>query len=118
MTTSATLAALLQAFFTDRLLQQRQASPHTVAVYRDSFRLLLRYAETELGRQPSDLLLEDLDVHFISGFLQHIEQERHNSSRTHNVRLAAVHSFFRYVSFRESQYALLCQQILAIPTKR
>ena len=118
MTTSATLAALLQAFFTDRLLQQRQASPHTVAVYRDSFRLLLRYAETELGRQPSDLLLEDLDVHFISGFLQHIEQERYNSSRTRNVRLAAVHSFFRYVSFREPQYALLCQQILAIPTKR
>ena len=76
MTTSATLAALLQAFFTDRLLQQRQASPHTVAVYRDSFRLLLRYAETELGRQPSDLLLEDLDVHFISGFLQHIEQDQ------------------------------------------
>ena len=116
MTTSPNLAALLQAFFTERLMQQRQASPHTVAVYRDSFRLLLRYAKTELGKEPSNLRLEDLDVRFISGFLQHLEQERHNSARTRNVRLAAVHSFFRYVSFREPQYALLCQLILALPT--
>jgi site-specific recombinase XerD len=118
MTASPNLAALLPAFFTERLLQQRQASPHTVAVYRDSFRLLLRYAKTELGKEPSNLRLEDLDVRFISGFLQHVEQERYHSARTRNVRLAAVHSFFRYVSFREPPYALLCQQILAIPTKR
>ena len=118
MTAPPSLAALLQAFFTDRLLQQRQASRHTVAAYRDSFRLLLGYAESELGKEPSDLALEDLDVHFISRFLQHLEQERHNSPRTRNVRLAAVHSFFRYVSFCEPQYALLCQQVLAIPSKR
>ena len=118
MTTSTSFAALLQTFFTDRLLQQREASPHTVAVYRDSFRLLLRHAETTLGKSASDLILEDLDVSFISGFLQHIEQVRRNSPRTRNVRLAAVHSFFHYVSFCEPQCALLCQQILAIPTKR
>lgn len=118
MTASPSLAALLQAFFTDRLLQQREASPHTVAAYRDSFRVLLGYAKSELGKEPSDLALEDLDVHFISRFLQHIEQERHNSPRTRNVRLAAVHSFFRYVSFSEPQHALLCQQVLAIPSKR
>jgi len=118
MTASPRLAALLQAFFTERLLQQRQASPHTVAAYRDSFRLLLRYAEAELGKEPSDLALDDLDVHFISSFLQHIEEQRHNSPRTRNVRLAAVHSFFRYVSFCEPECALLCQQILAIPSKR
>ena len=118
MTASVHLAALLQAFFTDRLLQQRRASPHTVAVYRDSFRLLLRFAKSQLGKEPCDLLLEDLDVKFISRFLQHIETERGNSPRTRNVRLAAVHSFFRYVAICEPQCALLCQQILAIPTKR
>ena len=118
MTAPPSLAALLQAFFTDRLLQQREASPHTIAAYRDSFRVLLGYAQSELGKEPSNLALEDLDVHFISRFLQHLEQERHNSPRTRNVRLAAVHSFFRYVSFCEPQYALLCQQVLAIPSKR
>ena len=118
MTTSPCFAALLQTFFTDRLLQQRRASPHTVAVYRDSFRLLLRFAKSELGKEPSELLLEDLDVHFISRFLQHIEMKRGNSPRTRNVRLAAVHSFFRYVSICEPQCTLLCQQVLAIPTKR
>ncbi|MDA0232806.1 MAG: tyrosine-type recombinase/integrase [Chloroflexi bacterium] len=118
MTTPPRLAALLQTFFTDRLLQQRRASPHTIGGYRDSFRLLLRYAKSELGKEPSDLLLMDLDVHFISRFLQHIEIERGNSPRTRNVRLAAVHSFFRYVAICEPQAVFLCQQILAIPSKR
>lgn len=118
MTASPRFPALLQAFFADRLLKQRRVSPHTIAVYRDSFRLLLNFAKSELGKEPSDLVLEDLDVHFISGFLQHIETERRNSPRTRNVRLAAVHSFFRYVSICEPQCALLCQQVLAIPTKR
>lgn len=118
MTASPHLAGLLQAFFADRLLQQRQASPHTVAGYRDSFRLLLHFAQSHLRKQPSELLLQDLGVRFISEFLEHLERQRHNSARTRNLRLAAVHSFFRYVSFCEPGQALLCQQVLAIPTKR
>ena len=118
MNGSPQLAALLQAFFTDRLLQQRQASPHTVAAYRDTFRLLLSYAHKALGKQPVALGVTDLQVPLITAFLQHIEVERHNSPRTRNVRLAAVHSFFRYVSFCAPECALLCQQILAIPSKR
>lgn len=118
MTASPHLAGLLQAFFADRLLQQRQASPHTVAGYRDSFRLLLRFAASQLRKQPAELLLQDLGVHFIGEFLEHLERQRHNSARTRNLRLAAVHSFFRYVSFCEPGQSLLCQQVLAIPTKR
>lgn len=118
MSGSPPLAALLQAFFTDRLRQQRQASPHTVAAYRDTFRLLLHYAHKALGKPPVALGVTDLQVPLITAFLQHIECERRNSPRTRNVRLAAIHSFFRYVSFSAPECALLCQQILAIPSKR
>ncbi|MDK1027641.1 MAG: site-specific integrase, partial [Actinomycetota bacterium] len=91
----ASLPALIQAFFTDRLLRQRDASPHTIAGYRDSFRLLLNFADQSLGKAPSDLLIEDLDAPFIGAFLQHLEIDRGNSARTRNTRLAAIHSFFR-----------------------
>ena len=110
--------ALLQAFFTDRLLQQRQASPHTVAAYRHTFRLLLRFAAARLGRAPSRLGLADLDAAFLGEFLDHLERERRNSARSRNARLAALHAFFRYVAFTEPAHALLCQRILAIPSKR
>ena len=113
-----TFPALLQSFFTDRLIQQWRASAHTVASYRDTFRLLLRFANEELGKEPSVLSLKDLTPDFLSSFLEYVEKGRNNCVRTRNVRLAAIHSFFRYVSFREPEYAELCYQILAIPSKR
>ncbi len=115
---TGTLAALLQAFFTDRLLAQRHASPHTVAGYRDCFRLLLRFAGQRLHKPPSKLELEDLDAPFIGAFLGHLESDRGNGARTRNVRLAAIHSFFRFVALSEPAHALLCQRVLAIPSKR
>jgi site-specific recombinase XerD len=115
---SADLPSLLQTFFTDRLLRQRQASPHTIAGYRDSFRLLLQFAKERLGKAPSKLQIEDLDAPFLGLFLEHLEEVRKNSARTRNARLAAIHSFFQYVALEEPAYALHCQRILAMPNKR
>jgi len=114
----SSLPALLQSFFTDRLQRQRGASHHTIAGYRDCFRLLLRFAERRLGKPPSELNVEELDAAFIGEFLDHLETERGNSARTRNARLAAIHSFFRYVALTEPAYSLLCQRVLAIPSKR
>ena len=116
--TSASFSSLLQAFFTDRLLRQRQASPHTIAGYRDCFRLLLQFAKERLDKMPSQLRIEDLDAPFIGLFLDHLEGTRKNSARTRNVRLGAIHSFFRYVALEEPEHALHCQRILAVPNKR
>jgi site-specific recombinase XerD len=110
--------ALLQTFFSQRMLEQRRSSGHTIAGYRDAFRLLLRFAAEQLGKTPSNLLLEDLDASFISLFLDHLERDRGNSARTRNARLAAIHSFFRYVALEEPAHALLCQRVLAMPNKR
>lgn len=110
--------ALLQAFFTDRLVQQRRASPHTIIAYRATFRLLLRFAAARLRRAASSILIADLDAAFLSRFLDHLEHERGNSARTRNVRLAALHAFFRYVEGVEPAHALHCQRVLAIPAKR
>lgn len=115
---AASFPALLHAFFTDRLLRQRAASPHTIASYRDAFRLLLRFAAERLRTPPSALRIEDLDAPFIGAFLEHLEQGRGNSARTRNARLAALHSFFRYVALSEPAHALHCQRILAMPNKR
>ena len=115
---SNTFPALLQTFFTDRLLRQWRASPNTVASYRDSFRLLLRFAKENLDKEPSVLSFEDFTPDFLCTFLDYIEKDRGNSVRTRNTRLAAIHSFFRYVSLNEPAYADLCCQILAIPSKR
>ncbi len=90
MKVSASFPALLQAFFTERLVRERSASANTVAGYRDSFRLLLRFASKRLGKSPTALSLDDLDVPFISDFLEHLEKERRNSARTRNGRLAAT----------------------------
>lgn len=114
----STLAPMLEAFFTDRLQQQRHASPHTVAAYRDTFRLLLTFAKDDVGKAPSELALTDLDASFIVRFLAHLEQKRGNAISTRNARLAAVHSFFRFVAFREPAHAALIQRVLAIPRKR
>ncbi len=110
--------ALLQRFFTDRLMRQREASEHTIASYRDAFRLLLRFAQQTLEKAPSDLELEDLEAPFITRFLDHLEQDRGNGARTRNQRLAAIRSFFRYAAFEEPGHSALIQRVLAIPNKR
>ncbi len=111
-------SSLLQTFFTDRLVRERQASPHTIASYRDAFRLLLRFAQQQLGKDPSALTLDDFDAPFIGTFLHHVEQARRNGARTRNVRLAAIHAFFRYVAIGEPAHVDRCRRILGIPTKR
>src|SRR6516162_2128159 len=90
----ATLPALLQSFFTERLLTQRQVSTHTIASYRDTFRLLLRFAQRERHKRPSELNLSDLDADLIGSFLTSLEQQRRCSARTRNARLTAIRSFF------------------------
>jgi integrase/recombinase XerD len=112
------LQSLLQRFFTDRLLKQVGASPHTIAAYRDAFRLLLRFASERLKRRPSKIRIEDLDVALLGKFLNHLEANRGNQPRTRNNRLAAIHAFFKYVAISEPALALQCQRVLAIPAKR
>jgi site-specific recombinase XerD len=114
----ASFPGLLEAFFTDRLMRQRQASPHTIAAYRDTFRLLLAFAKQRLGKEPSSLAIEDLDAPFLGAFLDHLERDRGNSARSRNARLAAIHSFFRYTAFQEPSHAALIQRVLAMPSKR
>ncbi|MEO8549670.1 MAG: tyrosine-type recombinase/integrase [Kofleriaceae bacterium] len=116
--TATNLPALLQRFFTDRLGAQLGASVHTVASYRDTFRLLLVFASKRLHRPPSRMRVEDFDTALIARFLDHIEKDRANTSATRNTRLAAVRSFFRFVAFTEPACSLQCQRVLAIPTKR
>lgn len=112
------LAPTLQAFFTERLMQQLQASPHTVAAYRDTFRLLLAFAERRTGKAPSVLDFERLDATTITAFLDYIEHERGNSARSRNSRLAAIHSLFRFAALRHPELAGLIARVLAIPSKR
>jgi site-specific recombinase XerD len=110
--------SLLQRFFTDRLLGQLDASSHTVASYRDAFRLLLRFAAERLGRAPSALRLEELDAPFLGSCLEHLERERGNCPRTRHNRLSALRAFFEYVALSEPALALHCQRVLAMPAKR
>ena len=112
------LAPTLHAFFTDRLARQRDASPHTIAAYRDTWRLLLCYAARRTGRQPSHLDLADLDAPLIGTFLDYLEADRGNSPRTRNARLAAIHSLFRYAALRHPEHAEMIARVLAIPAKR
>lgn len=109
---------LLQAFFTDRLMAQIGASPHTVASYRDTFKLLLGFVHQKTGTLPDRLNLADLDATVIGAFLQHLETDRHNSIATRNTRLAAIHALFRYASLRAPENADLIARVLAIQTKR
>lgn len=112
------LAPTLQAFFTERLVGQRHASPNTIAAYRDTLRLLLGFAAQRLGRQPSELDLGDLDAELIAAFLTHLETERGNGVKTRNARLAAIHSLYRYAALRHPEHAEDIQRVLAIPPKR
>jgi integrase/recombinase XerD len=116
--TTATLPALLQSFFTERLLTQRQVSAHTIASYRDTFRLLLRFAQRERHKRPSELNLSDLDADLIGSFLTSLEQQRRCSARTRNARLTAIRSFFCYASYEEPGLSAHIQRVLAIPYKR
>ena len=118
MIIKATLPALLESFFTNRLMCQRKASPNTIASHRDTFRLLLKFAKQTLRKEPSKLMIEDLDATFIGQFLEYLEKQRGNAARTRNVRLAGIHSFFKYVALEEPNYSALAQRILAIPNKR
>jgi site-specific recombinase XerD len=115
---TATLAPTLQAFFTDRLMRQRGASPHTIAAYRDTMRLLLAFAQQRLSKPPSALDLADLDATLIGAFLDHLQHERGNSVRTRNARLAAIHSLFKFAALRHPEQAALIQRVLTIPPKR
>ena len=112
------LAPTLQAFFTDRLVAQRNASPNTVASYRDTFRLLLAFAADNAHKQPSALDIADLDAQTVSAFLSHLESNRQNGISTRNNRLAAVHSLFRYAAYRHPEHADSIRRVLAIPSKR
>jgi integrase/recombinase XerD len=114
----STLAPTLQAFFTDRLARQRQASGHTIAAYRDALKLLLAFAEQQTGKPPSHLDIADLDAPLIGAFLNHLETGRGNSARTRNARLAAIHSLFRYAALRHPEDAAVIARVLAIPPKR
>lgn len=118
MTASPSIAGLLQRFFTERLVRQQRASPHTIASYRDAFRLLLRFAQERLGKTPVSLTLDDLDAALIGAFLDYVEQHRRNTPRTRNVRLAAIHAFCHYVAINEPAHLDRCRRILAIPVKR
>lgn len=112
------LAPTLEAFFTDRLMHQRGASPHTVAADRDTFRLLLRFAHERTRREPVALHLEDLDAPLIGPFLEDLETRCHHSVPTRNHRLAAIHAFFRFAAWRHPEHAALIQRVWAIPPKR
>jgi site-specific recombinase XerD len=114
----SSFTATLQLFFTERLARQRQASPHTVTAYRNTFRLLLRFTQDRTGKAPSNLDWNDLNAELISAFLDHLETDRHNSARSRNARLAALRSLFRYAAFRHPEHSELIQQVLAIPQKR
>ena len=112
------IAPTLQAFFTDRLITERNASPETVASYRDTTRLLLGYVRDHTGKAPHQLDFEDLDAPLIGAFLSHLETDRGNSVRTRNNRLAAIHSLYRYAALRHPEHAHTIARVIAIPTKR
>jgi integrase/recombinase XerD len=112
------LAPTVEAFFTQRLAVQRDASPHTVAAYRDTLRLLLVFTHARTGKQPSSLDVADIDATLVAAFLTHLETERRNSVPTRNARLTAIHSLFRYAALRHPEHAESIQRVLAIPTKR
>jgi integrase/recombinase XerD len=114
----STFPSLLQQFFAERLIQQKHASPCTVTAYRDSFRLLLAFAERQLHKRPADLQLTDLNATLILAFLQHLEKERHNSIRSRNSRFVAIRSFMQYAAYKEPAALGLIQSVLAIPMKR
>ncbi len=118
MTSTPSLAILLERFFTQRLMQQRQASPHTISSYRDTFRLLLVFTQQRLRKPPSRLALTDIDAPLIVAFLAEMEQSRGIAPRSRNLRLTAIRSFFQYAAFEAPAQSAQIQRVLAIPGKR
>ena len=118
MRLDSNVAPLIERYFTERLMRQRNVSANTIASYRDTFRLLFTFAQAQLRKPPSALALDDLDSPFISAFLEDLETKRGASVRTRNLRLTAIRSFFRFVSFEEPAYGAHIQRVLAIPSKR
>ncbi|MGA2786253.1 MAG: site-specific integrase [Verrucomicrobiota bacterium] len=114
----ATFSELLQAYFTEYLMRERNASPHTIANYRDTFRMVIAFAQERWNKPPTKLAIADLDAPFVAGFLDHLEKDRGVSPRSRNVRLAAIHSFFNYVALQEPAAGAVAQRILAIKSKR
>lgn len=113
-----TFSELLQAYFTERLMGECNASPHTIANYRDTFRLLISFAQRRLKKPPTKLAIRDLDASFVLAFLEYLEKDRGNSPRSRNVRLSAIHSFFAYAALQEPAIGAVAQRILAIQNKR
>jgi len=118
MKVHATLSTLIHGYFTQRLIAEMGASPHTVASYRDTFRLLFAFAQERLHKSPTMLVPQDLDAPFVGHFLSHLEKGRGNTPASRNIRLAAIHSFFKYVALQEPSLGALAQRVLAIPCKR
>ncbi len=118
MTAATNLAPLLERFFTQRLMQERQVSPHTICSYRDTFRLFLKFTQQRLHKSPSALVFEEIDAPLVVAFLDHLEKQRGLSVRSRNLRLTAIHSFFLYVAFELPAHSAQIQRVLAIPTKR
>jgi site-specific recombinase XerD len=118
MTAATSVAPLLQRFFTQRLMQERRVSPHTISSYRDTFRLFLKFIQQRLHKPPSELVFEEIDAPLIVAFLDQLEKHRGLSVRSRNLRLTAIHSFFRYIAFELPTHAAQIQRVLAIPSKR
>jgi site-specific recombinase XerD len=118
MTTSANFAPLLERFFTQRLMRERQASAHTIASYRDSFRQFLKFVQNRLHKSPARLSLQEIDAPLIVAFLDQLEKRQGVSARSRNLRLTAIHSFFRYAAFEAPAHSAQIQRVLAIPSKR
>jgi site-specific recombinase XerD len=118
MTAILSLAPLLEHFFTQRLIQQRQVSPHTISSYRDTFRQFLKFTRQRLHKPPSALGFEEIDAPLVVAFLDHIEKHQRLSARSRNLRLTAIHSFFHYAAFELPTHSAQIQRVLAIPSKR
>lgn len=118
MTTPASFAPLLERFFTGRLMQQRQASPHTISSYRDTFRQFLKFVQQRLHKSPAHLSFEEIDAPLIVAFLDDLEKRQGVCIRSRNLRLTAIHSFFRYAAFEAPAHSAQIQRVLAIPSKR
>jgi site-specific recombinase XerD len=118
MTAILSLAPLLERFFTQRLIQQRRASPHTISSYRDTFRQFLKFTRQRLHKPPSTLGFEEIDAPLVATFLDHLEKNQGLSVRSRNLRLTAIHSFFRCAAFELPTHSAQIQRVLAIPSKR
>jgi site-specific recombinase XerD len=118
MSIAISLAPLLERFFTQRLMLQREASPHTISSYRDTFRQFLTFAQQRLHQRPSRLNIEQIDAPLVVAFLEELEKQRGLSVRSRNLRLTAIHSLFRYVAFELPEHSAQIQRVLAIPSKR